>query len=138
MNFVLPQFIEMEAKIVGPLTLRQFAFVAGGTAISFVIYFSLNKTSLPLAIALIVVVEGAACALGFMKINGIDLPTVIRHWLIFVMSPQIFLWKNFLLPQQITATQEEIVIKKAPSSVEIKATSRKNNLQKLRDCMETI
>jgi len=40
MNFVLPQFIDMEAKIVGPLTLKQFGFVGVGTTISFLILFA--------------------------------------------------------------------------------------------------
>ena len=32
MRFQLPQFIETEVKIVGPFTLQQFLWVAGGAA----------------------------------------------------------------------------------------------------------
>jgi hypothetical protein len=137
MNFVLPQFIEMEAKIVGPLTLKQFMFVASGGSLAFIIYFSLGKASLPLAIALIAVVMGISCALAFVKMDGIPLPTVIRHYIAFAMAPRVFLWKNFELPKQIVTTQEKIVIHKAPTSVKIQATPQKNNLQKIRDYLET-
>jgi len=137
MNFVLPQFIEMEAKIVGPLTLKQFVFVASGGATSFVLYFSLGKASLPLAVALIAIVMGASCGLAFVKMDGISLPTVARHWAAYMMAPQMFLWKNFDLPKQIATTKEKITIQKAPTSVKIEATVKKDNLQKIRDYLET-
>jgi len=136
MNFVLPQFIEMEAKIVGPLTMKQFGFVASGGGVSFVLYFSLGKV-LPLAIALIAMVMGVCCAFAFVKINGISLPTVTRHWMAFLMTPQMFLWKNFELPRQIATTKEKITIQKAPTSVKIEAIAKKDNLQKIRDYLET-
>jgi hypothetical protein len=137
MNFVLPQFIDMEAKIVGPLTLKQFIFVAIGTTFSFLVYFSLGKTSMPLAIALIAIIEGIACALAFVKMDGISLPVVIRHYMLFAMSPQIFLWKNFELPNQLATTREKIVIQKAPTNIKIEVSTKKDNVQKIRDYLET-
>jgi len=138
MNFVLPQFIEMEAKIVGPLTLKQFAFVGIGGTISLLIYYSLSKIMMPLAISLMALIMGISIALAFVKINGITLPTVIQHYLRFSMSPRIYLWKNFELPNQLlTTTQEKIVIQKAPTSIKIEATTKKDNLQKIRDYLET-
>lgn len=137
MNFVLPQFIDMEAKIVGPLTLKQFAFVGVGTTISFLAYFALGKASMPLALALIAIVEGISCALAFVKMDGISLPVVIRHYMLFAMSPQIFLWKNFELPNQLATTQEKIVIQKAPTNIKIEASTKKDGVQKIRDYLET-
>jgi len=138
MNFVLPQFIEMEAKIVGPLTMKQFMFVGGGGTLSFIIYFWMGPSSLPLAIALIAVIMGVAVALGFVKMDGIPLPTVIQHWIGFMTAPQIYLWKNFDLPKQIVSTQEKVVIQKAPTSIKIEATTKKDSLHKIRDYLETV
>ncbi len=137
MNFVLPQFIDMEARIVGPLTLKQFSFVGVGTTISFLAYFTLGKTSMPLAIALIAIIEGIACALAFVKMDGIALPTVMRHYMMFAMSPQIYLWKNFELPNQLATTKEKVVIQKAPTSIKIEASTKKDSVQKIRDYLET-
>jgi len=137
MNFTIPQFIEMESKVVGPLTFKQFAFVAAGGTLSFVLYFSLGKASMPLALALIAVVMGVACALAFVKVDGIGLITVLQHYALFLMSPQAFLWQSFEAPNQLVISQEKIVLRKAPAAIEIKTTTQKSNLQKIIDYLET-
>jgi hypothetical protein len=137
MNFTIPQFIEMESKVVGPLTFKQFVFVAIGGTLSFVLYFSLGKTSMPLALALIAIVMGGACALAFVKVNGIDIIKVIEHYIAYSMAPRIFLWQSFDLPNQHITAQEKITIQKAPTSVNIKSVREKDNLQKIRDFLET-
>ena len=38
MRFQVPQFIEVEDKIFGPLTLKQFLYTAGGAAVGFIIW----------------------------------------------------------------------------------------------------
>ena len=34
MRFQLPQFIETETKLVGPFTLKQFIYLAGGASVA--------------------------------------------------------------------------------------------------------
>jgi hypothetical protein len=137
MNFTIPQFIEMESKIVGPLTFKQFVFVAIGTSLSFVIYFSVGKASMPLALAIIAIIMGTACALAFVKIDGIDIMVVLRHYVAFSMAPRIFLWQSFDLPNQRVMAQEKITIQKAPTSIKIEVSTKKDNLKKIRDYLET-
>jgi hypothetical protein len=137
MNFTIPQFIEMESKIVGPLTFKQFVFVAVGTTFSFMIYFSVGKASMPLALALIAIVMGSACALAFVKMDGIDIIVVLQHYAAFLSSPRIFLWQNFEMPNQKVMAQEKITIQKAPTSIKIEVTTKKDNLKKIRDYLET-
>ena len=48
MRFQVPQFIEVEDKIFGPLTLKQFIYVFGGGGLCFVFY-----TFLPLILAVV-------------------------------------------------------------------------------------
>ena len=38
MRFQVPQFIEIESKIFGPLTLKQFIYLIGGGGIIFILY----------------------------------------------------------------------------------------------------
>ena len=137
MNFTIPQFIEMESKVVGPLTFKQFVFVAVGTVLSFSIYFSLGKAVMPLALALIAIVMGGCCALAFVKIDGIDIVKVIQHFFVFSMAPRIFLWQSFQNPNQHVVAREKIVFQKAPTTVAINAAPAKNNVQKIRDWLET-
>src|SRR3954468_7224123 len=66
MRFQVPQFIEVEDKIIGPFTLKQFIFMAGGAGLSFLIY-----TTLPvyLSFPLIFIILAFSAALAFYKIN---------------------------------------------------------------------
>ena len=43
MQFHIPQFIEHELKILGPLTFRQTIFVGIAAAVCFVLYFTIGK-----------------------------------------------------------------------------------------------
>ena len=51
MRYQVPQFIDVEDKIFGPLTLKQFLYVAGGSGFSFIIW-SILPTYLAIPIAL--------------------------------------------------------------------------------------
>lgn len=37
MQFQVPQFIEVEDKIFGPLTFKQFVYIAGGVALMYLL-----------------------------------------------------------------------------------------------------
>jgi len=91
MRFTVPQFIEHEAKIVGPLTFRQFIFIGFAGAIAFLLYFSV-----PFSIFLTasIVLVGGAAALAFLKIGGRSLPVILANFLKFTASPKIYLWRK--------------------------------------------
>ena len=38
MQFQVPQFIEVEDKIFGPLTFKQFVYVAGGAGLAYLVW----------------------------------------------------------------------------------------------------
>ena len=42
MRFEVPQFIEIEARIFGPLTWRQFLYLGGGIGMGVVLYLTTN------------------------------------------------------------------------------------------------
>ena len=67
MQFQVPQFIEVEDRIFGPLTFRQFIFIAGGAGMCYVFW-----RILPLLISapLILAVAALALSLAFMEYNG--------------------------------------------------------------------
>ena len=66
MQFKVPQFIDVEDKIFGPFTFRQFLYLAGGAGICFLLY----KT-LPLVVAIIIMlpVIALSLALTFYRVN---------------------------------------------------------------------
>lgn len=94
MRFTVPQFIEHEPPIVGPLTFRQFAYVGTAGGIIFVLYFSLGKSNFTLFILAGIILLGLGAALAFLKIGGRGLPTIIVNSFRFSISPKMFIWKK--------------------------------------------
>ena len=67
MRFQVPQFIEIESKIFGPLTFKQFIYLTGGAGIVFLFYITLPFF---LAVMLIAPVGAFAIALSFYKVHN--------------------------------------------------------------------
>ena len=65
MQYPLPQNVDIEDKLIGPLTLRQFLYLLGGGILEF-FYFSVFDMELFLLLSLPTV--GLAAALAFAKI----------------------------------------------------------------------
>ncbi len=91
MQFQTPQFIEVENKIVGPLTLQQFLYLAGAGGISFMLFFILS-TWLWLLITIILGV--AAAAFAFIKYNSQPLPRIAWLAISFLWRPRLFIWQR--------------------------------------------
>jgi hypothetical protein len=95
MQFQVPQFIETEDRIIGPLTLKQFGFIAVGFGISLFLFYFLN---LWLWIFLILIVNTITISFAFVKINGIPLPQVTMAALSYFWKPKFYLWKKIEAP----------------------------------------
>ena len=94
MQFTVPQFIEREPRIIGPLSLRQFIFVGSGGALCFILWFTYGKNHFFLYIMMVFVIAFLAIALAFVRINGLSLPTVIKNIFVFYITPKLYLWKR--------------------------------------------
>lgn len=102
MRFQVPQFIEIESKIFGPLTLKQFIYLAGGAGIIFILY-----TLLPfwLMIIFAVPVGAFAAALAFYKMNNQPFIKMVENALKFFSSPRVYIWKKAPIQAQKTAVE---------------------------------
>lgn len=91
MEYQVPQFIEVEDKIIGPLTLKQFIYLAGGAGIC-VVFFSY----LPIIFALLfsAPVAAFAAALAFYKINGKSFIEMVEAGFNYYIHAKLFLWKH--------------------------------------------
>ncbi|MDO8504601.1 MAG: PrgI family protein [Candidatus Liptonbacteria bacterium] len=106
MQFQVPQFIETEDKIIGPLTLRQFLYIAAGGGVTFAAYF---VTQLLVFVVITVLAMGLATALAFVKINGQPLTRVMLSAINFYWHPQIYVWQ----PEHPTLRRDEESMKDA-------------------------
>ena len=91
MQYQVPQFIEIEDKIIGPLTLKQFLWVLAGGVILFIIW---TFTELGLFIVLGTPVAGLFLALAFYKINGRSFIAFLGSAVGFYTKPKIYLWQR--------------------------------------------
>ncbi len=87
----MPQFIEVEDKIVGPLTLRQFIYIAAGIGLGIICYIYLP---LWIAFPLIALVAAAAGALAFYKMNGKPLIEILEAGFNYLIGAKFFLWRH--------------------------------------------
>jgi hypothetical protein len=91
MQYQVPQFIEIEDKIFGPLTLKQFLYLAGGAGICLIMF-----TFLPLFLVVIlgIPVMAAAAALAFYEVNGRPMIVAVEHAFGYFFGGKLYLWKQ--------------------------------------------
>lgn len=121
MRFQVPQFIEVEDRIFGPLTITQFIYLAGG--IGFLVGMWLI---LPLWAALILGLPVAALGAGlaFVKINERPLVAVLEHAFEYYLRDKLYIWDKRQKSQEELA-KEAVTRTEDPAQFVATATSNK-------------
>ncbi len=91
MQFNVPQFIEIEDKILGPLTLKQSLFLGAGAGILLFGWFFLTLGAF---ILLAIPVLLFCSALAFYKVNGQPFISFLGSLLKYISKPRFYLWKK--------------------------------------------
>ena len=91
MQFQVPQFIEVEDKIFGPLTFKQFIYIGGGLGASYILF---RVLPIYLAGPLIAVVGGLAEGLAFFQLNGRPFIVGLENGFFFLVRSKLYLWNN--------------------------------------------
>lgn len=102
MRFQTPQFIDIEDKIIGPFTIKQFVYLAGGGGLCFSFYRFLP---LFIAILLIVPVASLSLALAFYKVNGKPFIGMLESVFKFAVNKRLYIWKKE--PKKIVSEVEK-------------------------------
>jgi hypothetical protein len=105
MQFKVPQFLDIEDKIFGPLTFKQFVYLAGGGGLCFVLYKLLG---LLFGFVPIILIAGFALALAFYKPNGKPFLNIVESGFKFYIQNRLYVWKRRIKkPEKTPATQRE-------------------------------
>ncbi|QQG45937.1 MAG: PrgI family protein [Candidatus Niyogibacteria bacterium] len=116
-QFSVPQFIEVEDKIFGPLTLKQFIYLLGGVATVFIIYVFLPFF---LTVLLGLPVAGLALALAFYKVHNQPFINVMANAVSYYTKSKLYIWKRSETKkpkaQKISAPKQEFVLPKTTES----------------------
>ncbi len=91
MQFKVPQFIDIEDKVFGPLTFKQFAYLAGGGGL---IYLSFKILPLFLALPVAGVCGALALALAFLKYNEKPFVHTVEAFIKFYTKSRLYLWRK--------------------------------------------
>lgn len=123
MRFKVPQFIDIEDKIFGPFTFKQFMYLAGGAGLS---YISYRFFPLYVALILIALFGGLAISLTFVQINKKPFIYILEAYIRYTLDSKMFIWKKI---SSKTMKKERVI----ESSDEDEQMSHKLTTDKLRD-----
>lgn len=117
MQFRVPQFIDIEDKVFGPFTLKQFGYIVGAGGVSFLIW-----TFIPIrfiAVLVILPVAGLFLALAFVKYNNRSFGEILESAFSYYTGTRMYTWKQPELKKEessvdqiVANTQKEIIISK--------------------------
>jgi PrgI family protein len=91
MQFKVPQFLEIEDKIFGPFTFREFIYLAGGAGLCYILYKLLGFL---LGLVPILLIAGLALALTFYKPNNKPFINMIQSWFGYIVQDKLYIWKR--------------------------------------------
>ncbi len=135
MRYQVPQFIEVEDKIFGPFTFKQFIFMAGGAGLCFIAY-----RSLPLLWAILIMIPagGFAAALAFYRPNNRPFINTIESAFNYFITQKLYIWRKIDKKIEPKTATEIIEATKSSLSVPRLSESRLKDLAWSLDINETI
>ncbi|KPJ73709.1 hypothetical protein AMJ48_00750 [Parcubacteria bacterium DG_74_1] len=135
MRFTVPQFIEYETKLIGPLSFKQFLFIGAAGVVCIVIFFTIGKTNFFLFLVLLIITLGVGVSLAFLKIGGRGLPTVLANFIRFSFGSKFYIWQR---KGALVTFSKEMEIKKEPKNGKpFLKTTKASRLKKMRTKLET-
>ena len=91
MQFKVPQFLEIEDKIFGPFTFKEFVYLVGGAGICFVLYRLLGVW---LGAIPIIIIASFSLALTFYKPNNKPFINMIESMFVYSFQSKLYIWKR--------------------------------------------
>jgi len=127
-KFVVPQFIDVEDKIIGPITTRQFIM---GTVAAFFIFLSYKFADFGLFLIEAILIVGVYILVGFVKVNGQSFHMFLASVFKSIMSDQVRAWNKIpsssISKQKQTSSQDDnrgyVPPKQIPKSQELSSLS---------------
>lgn len=114
-QYQVPQFITVEDKVIGPFSIKQFLYLAGGGTIIFLARTSFTGYFFYL---IVVLVGSLAASLAFLKVNEQPFPSFLKNAISYALHPRVYIWKKGA-PQKPAApgketTKPEVLVKSLP------------------------
>lgn len=98
MQFQVPQFLDVEDKIIGPFTLKQFLYLTGGIGMGYLSLRFIPWIGLLFALGFV----GLGGALAFYKVNGKPFIFIIESGFNYIRSSRLYIWYRREKADQVT------------------------------------
>lgn len=126
MRYLVPQFVERDIKIVGPLNFTQFLYFLGGGIACLFLWALFYETHFFLFVFLCTIAIGISASLAFIKYQGVPLPELIVHFFGFSIKGRRYIWEKkavkaeeFQIPEYIEPEEiKEVLPGKKGSSID--------------------
>jgi hypothetical protein len=92
LQFQVPKYIDIEDKVFGPLTFKQFVYLLGGAGLAVIILWLVPVTII--AIPLMGLAIMFSLALAFYEVNGKPFIHTVQAALSYATSPRTYIWKQ--------------------------------------------
>lgn len=116
MQFVVPQFIEVEAKIIGPISARQFIIILLTIGLSFG-WFQLFASPF-LFIPTMFITLAIGGILAFAKVNGQSMHYFLLNLIQTLRRPRLKIWERMPYAEitELLVEEEKVVERKAQAT----------------------
>lgn len=91
MRFEVPQFIEIEDKIFGPFTWKQFVYLLGGAGAVFLLFITLPFILFLVAAAPVIAL---VCGLAFYQVNNRPFVVILEAFVGYFTGARLYLWQK--------------------------------------------
>ncbi len=114
MQFRTPQFIDIEDKIFGPFTFKQFIYMLGG---AFMAYLSFKLLPLLIGVPLGIAVAVLALALAFYRVNNRPFITILQAWVRYQIASKLYVWHKAIPKNTDASMANSMSVKKEVQNV---------------------
>lgn len=91
MQFQMPQFLDIEDKVIGPFTFKQFLFLVGGGGLAYISYKFLGWFY---GFVFIAFFAGMGIALAFWKPNKRSAIIMFQAFLVYLFNKRMYVWQR--------------------------------------------
>jgi hypothetical protein len=92
-QFTVPQFIDIEDKIIGPITVRQFIIILASCLIAVAVYRIFTFVAF---IVISLLVFASAAVLAFVRVNGMPFHFFILNFFQTIRRPTLRVWNHMI------------------------------------------
>ncbi len=134
MQFRVPQNIDLEDKLIGPLTLVQFLYLLVGGMTDYVLLQTVFPVYPIVFVVIALPVAVLACSFAFLKINDLPFPKFIKATILFLFSDKKRVWhKSTSLDDQIKLIEPKKKIEKKMLKTQIE----KSEIEQMAQVLDT-